>query len=239
MPIESFQFGLEVKELKFDLMKAPHALISAAEKAIVILAFLPVVTMVYPETAAAAYDNAAQRPNDKALVFSVNSKQTTNVQPIDTVAVEENPTLTNPCYPAPIESCQPGLNQLKLANVNAKDILPVSASSNNTGKNYTKEEVEAMIVAYSAQYGIDPQTPKCIAFHESGYNQFSKNKSSTASGVYQYLTSTWKNTDEGKAGMNVFDAEANVKAAVKYMAIHKSTKPWMVRGKCPALAFTK
>ncbi len=219
-------------------MKAPQALISAVEKAIIILAFLPVVTMIYPETTAAAYDNAAQRPNDKALVFSVNSKQTTNVQSIDTVAVEESPTLTNPCYPAPIEFCQSGLNQLKLANVDTKDIPAVNASS-DTGKKYTKEEVEAMIVAYSAQYGIDPQTPKCIAFYESGYNQFSKNKSSTASGVYQYLNSTWKSTDEGKAGMSVFDADANVKAAVKYMAIHKSTKPWMVRGKCPALTFTK
>ncbi len=220
-------------------MKAPQALISAAEKAIVILAFLPVVTMIYPETTAAAYNSTAQRPNEKALVFSVNSKQTTNLQPIDTVAVEENPTLTNPCYPAPIESCQPGLNQLKISNVDTIENVPVNASSDNAGRTYTKEEVEAMIVAYSAQYGIDPQTPKCIAFHESGYNQFSKNKSSTASGVYQYLTSTWKSTDEGKAGMSVFDADANVKAAVKYMAIHKSTKPWMVRGKCPALVFTK
>lgn len=220
-------------------MKAPEALISAAEKAIVILAFLPVVTMIYPETTAAAYNSTAQRPNEQALVFSVNSKQTTNLQPIDTVAVEENPTLTNPCYPAPIESCEPGLNQLKLAKADTIEIVPANPSSNNAGKTYTKEEVEAMIVAYSAQYGIDPETPKCIAFHESGYNQFSKNKSSTASGVYQYLTSTWKNTDEGKAGLSVFDADANVKAAVKYMAIHKSTKPWMVRGKCPALVFTK
>jgi hypothetical protein len=221
-------------------MKAPSFLISAAEKAIIILAFLPVVTMVYPETAAAA-SYAAQRPKEKALVFSVNSKQTTNLQPIDTVVEveEETPTLTNPCYPAPIESCENGINRLKPAKVEAEDTTPISASSNTAFKNYTKEEVEAMIVAYSAQYGIDPQTPKCIAFHESGYNQFSKNKRSTASGVFQYLNSTWKSTDEGKAGMSVFDADANVKAAVKYMAIHKNTKPWTVRGKCPALVFTK
>lgn len=60
-------------------MKAPQALISAAEKAIIIFAFLPVVAMVYPETAAAAYNNAVQRPNDKALVFSVNSKSKTEI----------------------------------------------------------------------------------------------------------------------------------------------------------------
>ncbi len=57
-------------------MKAPQVLFSALEKAVIIIAFLPVVSMIYPETAAAAY-NTAQRPNDKALVFLVNSKQKT------------------------------------------------------------------------------------------------------------------------------------------------------------------
>ena len=58
-------------------MKAPSILISAAEKAIIVLAFIPVVTMIYPETAAAAFNNSAQRPNDQALVFLVNSKSKT------------------------------------------------------------------------------------------------------------------------------------------------------------------
>ncbi len=216
-------------------MKAPFNLSSATRKAIVLVAFLPVVTVVYPHSAAAAF--SAQNKSEKALVFQVNSKQTTNNKPIDTE--EENPTLINPCYPAPVESCNPDANHMHPANVSAKASIPVSTSSDYTGKQYSKDEVEALIVAYAVQYGIDPQTPKCIAFYESGYNQFSKNKRSTASGVFQYLNSTWKATDEGKAGMSVFDAEANVKAAVKYMAIHKSTKPWTVRGKCPALAFTK
>lgn len=220
-------------------MKAPSLLISAVEKAVVIAAFLPVVTMIYPETTAAAFTNAAQRPSDQALVFQVNSKQTTNVQPTETVEViVDNPSLTNPCFPAPIESCENGNTRLKLTSDDIQSTI--STDTNPSGvKNYTKDQVEAMIVAYSAQYGIDPQTPKCIAFHESGYNQYSKNKRSTASGVYQYLSSTWRNTDEGKAGMSVFDADANVKAAVKYMAIHKNTNPWVVRGKCPALVFIK
>ena len=97
-----------------------------------------------------------------------------------------------------------------------------------SGRHYSKEEVIQISKDYSEQYGISPETPICIAGKESGYNQFSKNKSSSASGVFQYLKGTWKATDEGKAGLSVFDADANVKAAIKYMAIHKNTRPWTV-----------
>jgi muramidase (phage lysozyme) len=107
--------------------------------------------------------------------------------------------------------------------------VPVQAYN---GRNYSKQEVEALIVKWSSVYGISDDTPRCIAFHESGYNQFSKNKRSSASGVFQYLSKTWRSTDEGKAGESVFDADANVKAAVKYMASRRDTKPWSVRSKC-------
>jgi Transglycosylase SLT domain len=104
-----------------------------------------------------------------------------------------------------------------------------------SGRHYSKEEVQALIIHYSAQYGINSATPLCIAKLESGYNQFSKNSTSTASGVFQYLSSTWRVTDEGKSGLSVLDADANVRAAIKYMAIHKSTRPWVVGNKCPSL----
>lgn len=58
-------------------MKAPISLSSAVEKAIVIVAFLPVLTMVYPKITAAAY--VAQNESEKALVFQVNSKQKFNL----------------------------------------------------------------------------------------------------------------------------------------------------------------
>lgn len=218
-------------------MKAPFTLSSAVEKVLVLLAFLPVVSMVYPETAVAAY--SAQNDGNQALVFQVNSKQKPNGQPTED-NIEENPTLKNPCYPAPIDSCNPNESPLHQSNVNAKIAIHGQANSDYSGNQYSKEEVQQLIKSYSELYGVNPETPLCIARLESGYNQFSKNRGgSSASGVFQYLTSTWKHTDEGKAGLSVFDAEANVKAAVKYMAVHKSTKPWTVRGKCPALSFTK
>lgn len=55
-------------------MKAPFSLSSAIEKVVVILAFFPVVFMVYPEFAAAAY--TAQNSGEKALVFEISSKPT-------------------------------------------------------------------------------------------------------------------------------------------------------------------
>jgi hypothetical protein len=57
-----------------DKMKAPLSLTSAIEKVAVLLAFLPLVFMVYPEFAAAAY--VAQNPQGKALVFEIDSKST-------------------------------------------------------------------------------------------------------------------------------------------------------------------
>jgi soluble lytic murein transglycosylase-like protein len=114
-------------------------------------------------------------------------------------------------------------------------------STNDTtrysGRDYGQGEVQDLIRKYSQQYGIEPDTPLCIAKHESGFNPNAKNKSSSASGVFQYLSSTWKGTDEGKAGYSVFDAEQNVKAAIKYMAIHKNVRPWTVHKKCPTLTF--
>lgn len=217
-------------------MKAPFALDSAIEKTIAVLAFLPLLFMVYPEFAAAAY--VAQSPEEKALVFEIDSKQKTKPL-IETSDEEENPTLTNPCYPGPVGSCNSDANLAHPAMAKAQAASTTLTVPGYNGRTYSKEEVEQLIVHYSTVYGIDPATPKCIAFRESGYNQFSKNRSSTASGVFQYLTSTWKHTDEGKAGMHVFDAEANVKAAVKYMAVHKSTQPWTVRSMCPKVAFVK
>ncbi len=58
-------------------MKAPIPLSSAVEKAMIIIVFLPVITMVYPKITAAAH--TAQNQGEKALVFQVNSKQKSNL----------------------------------------------------------------------------------------------------------------------------------------------------------------
>ena len=102
-------------------------------------------------------------------------------------------------------------------------------------RHHSAEEVQRLIVEYSKQHGIGSAAPLCIARLESGFNPRAANPRSSAKGVFQYLDGTWKATDEGRAGYSVFDADKNIKAAVKYMAIHKKTTPWVVANKCPKL----
>jgi soluble lytic murein transglycosylase-like protein len=100
-------------------------------------------------------------------------------------------------------------------------------------KNYGTGEVQDLIRKYAQEYGISANTPLCIAKLESGFNPNAKNKSSSASGVFQWISSSWNSQPEGKQGLSVFDADANIRAAVRYMAEKKSTKPWVVNSKCP------
>lgn len=94
-----------------------------------------------------------------------------------------------------------------------------------------KQRVIDLIRATSERYGIQPELPLAIARCESGYNANAKNRSSTASGVFQYLAGTWANTPEGKAGKSVFDVEANIEAAVRHIA-KKGTSPWNASKHC-------
>src|SRR5919199_5023994 len=52
-----------------------------------------------------------------------------------------------------------------------------------------------------------------IAKCESGYNPNAVNRSSGASGLFQFLPSTWRSTPQGSAGASVFDPVANAQAA--------------------------
>jgi hypothetical protein len=98
-------------------------------------------------------------------------------------------------------------------------IRPVSTSTSSySGRYYSKEEVQNLIIQYSQEYGISADLPLRVANCESGYNQFSKNKNSTAAGVAQYLSSTWRNTEAGRAGLSVYDADANIHMMVKSIA---------------------
>jgi hypothetical protein len=99
-------------------------------------------------------------------------------------------------------------------------------------RSYTKEEIIALINSYARTYNIDPALPLRIAKCESGYRWDAKNSSSTASGVYQYLSGTWTGTDEAKAGLSVFDADANVRAAIKYIASRGHAQPWNASKHC-------
>ena len=66
-----------------------------------------------------------------------------------------------------------------------------------------------------------------VAKCESNYNPMAVNRSSGASGLFQFLPSTWANTPQGKAGRSVFDATANAQAAAWYYnATGRTGRPW-------------
>ena len=101
-------------------------------------------------------------------------------------------------------------------------------SGEYVGRNYARDEIPALIEKWGRHFGLDESGLRLavrIAYCESGFNHLAKNRSSTASGVFQYLASTWANTEEGRSGLSVFDAEANVKAATRHLAVHDPA-PW-------------
>jgi hypothetical protein len=57
---------------------------------------------------------------------------------------------------------------------------------------------------------------ECIIWAESRGNPNAVNRSSGASGLGQFLASTWRTTPQGRAGLSVFDPAAN-RAAVAWM----------------------
>lgn len=91
----------------------------------------------------------------------------------------------------------------------------IQTSNDRAGYPYTKDEVRGLIELYSKEYGIDSTIPLEIARCESNYNYTSKNANSSASGVFQFITSTWNGTPEGKHGLSPFNADANVRAGIR------------------------
>lgn len=66
-----------------------------------------------------------------------------------------------------------------------------------------------------------------IVICESGWKPWAKNSTSSASGLFQFLNSTWASWGEG----DVFDPYANIEAGVKlYNA--RGTSPWLASKNC-------
>ena len=73
----------------------------------------------------------------------------------------------------------------------------------------------------------------CIISGESGWNPGLVNPRSRASGLAQFLPSTWATTPEGQQGLSVFEPSANIDAAI-WLARTKGWTQWEVytRGRC-------
>jgi len=60
-----------------------------------------------------------------------------------------------------------------------------------------EKTVQEKIIDYADTYGVERETALRIANCESGYNPLAKNKTSSATGIYQFINSTWDNYCKG------------------------------------------
>lgn len=78
----------------------------------------------------------------------------------------------------------------------------------------TAKTLEKFIADYAIEKEVDPDLILRIAKCESGLNPKAKNPNSTASGVFQFINSTWNHYCKG----DVFNAKDNVTCAVDLIA---------------------
>lgn len=85
----------------------------------------------------------------------------------------------------------------------------------------------------AAAFHIPLRDEVCVATKESGLgNQRTPEPSSGASGLMQFLGSTWAHTPFAAYGFSVWDDDANALAAAQIVAHDGSWRQWSTRGAC-------
>lgn len=81
-------------------------------------------------------------------------------------------------------------------------------------------DIQAIITAAAAQWGADANQLLRVAYCESHYNPYAYNAGSGASGLFQFLPSTWaaNSVRAGYGGASPFDAVANANTAAMMFA---------------------
>jgi soluble lytic murein transglycosylase-like protein len=81
--------------------------------------------------------------------------------------------------------------------------------------------IEQKIEAAARGAGIDPGTAIRIARCESGLNPLAKNKHSSATGLYQFMTGTWQWIGAEAAGLDRKDEDDAIAMFIKWYPAHK------------------
>ncbi|TME41417.1 MAG: hypothetical protein E6I57_04635 [Chloroflexi bacterium] len=91
-------------------------------------------------------------------------------------------------------------------------------------------DIASIIRSAAANWGADPDQLLRVAWCESRYNPSAYNPSSGASGLFQFLASTWaaNSVRAGYAGASPFDAVANANTAA-YMFANGQARQWSCR----------
>jgi len=117
------------------------------------------------------------------------------------------------------------------AGVDAQDLLGAVNSTGLPPRSYLAAVGELPSApAPRPQDNVD-KLLSCLARFESGGDPGAYNHRSGASGLLQFLPSTWKSTPQGAAGMSIWDASAQL-AAGRWMIQQGRLREWSTRGFC-------
>jgi len=110
----------------------------------------------------------------------------------------------------------------------------VLARSGRSNTGMSVNEALGLTAKYAEQYGVDYNLMSTIIACESGYNQYAKNKYSTASGYGQFIASTWRSTMRSMGrdvNTSPFEGEINIEATAYVLSV-QGTRPWNASKGC-------
>ncbi|MEK6881186.1 MAG: transglycosylase SLT domain-containing protein [Nanoarchaeota archaeon] len=97
-----------------------------------------------------------------------------------------------------------------------------------------KDEIKAIIISTAEEQNINPDLFLKVAICESGLNPNAKNPNSTASGLFQFLKTTWDRTikEMGKLTYDVFNPYHNAEAAAYLINKDGLARHWKESRNC-------
>ncbi len=134
------------------------------------------------------------------------------------LALTSIPTIALEPPSSPVERSESStLSQTTLVAQNLSYVQRVLRKT--TQDNEPPSKWRAVIIEASQRNGADPTIAVRIARCESGFNPTAQNKTSTASGLFQFLTSTWE-SQSVKYGITGYknDPYLQIELATKIMA---------------------
>lgn len=168
---------------------------------------------------------------DMHAVIARRSVTGTNTGMTYSTAARSGRSATDPVAAAPLSVERDARQRpARVANP-ARRAASIGRTSPRRLRAYTEDEIQDLIRVYAEAFGIDPAIPLAIARCESQFHWNAANRSSSARGVFQYVSGTWAATPEGRRGTSAFDADANIRMALTHM-ITIGTSPWNASRAC-------
>ncbi len=192
---------------------------------LVSLTVLRPVSLVAPATAVAAGPDNAD-PSPRVVRVSIAAQQALQLARTDQLALTVNAASLQPIIigqsevdakiaadkAAELAAAQKVAEEAAAAAEAAKKAA-AEALRHRIVAQYGDSEIQNIIIDAANVYGVSSRLMLSIAQCESGFSPGSKNAHSAASGLFQFMPSTYANSPSGEAGLSIWDAKANAEAA--------------------------